>query len=57
MWKLPLTRALQYYHAALRYAGEWTVPVDPTSATDKMQAAQDAITKLTSSVDEEDDLF
>lgn len=57
MWKLPLTRALQYYHAALRYAGEWTVPVDPTSATDKMQAAQEAITKLTSPVDEEDDLF
>lgn len=26
LWELPLSRALQYYHCALRASGAWTVP-------------------------------
>ena len=57
LWELPLTRALQYYHAALRYAGEWTVPIDPTATSEKLEAANRAIAKVTESTTDEDDDF
>ena len=56
LWELPLSRALQYYHAALRYAGEWTVPVDLVGSEEKLDAAQRAIEKATSEhLEDEDD--
>jgi hypothetical protein len=30
LWELPLDRALQYQHCALRAAGVWTVPPGTT---------------------------
>ena len=56
LWRLPLTRALQYHHAALRYAGEWTVPIEVMGSDDKVLAALDAIAALNEDEDEDDDL-
>lgn len=57
LWELPLTRALQYYHAALRYAGEWTVPVDLIGNEEKLEAANRAIEKAVTEDTEESDEF
>lgn len=58
LWELPLTRALQYYHAALRYAGEWTVPVDLVGNAEKLEAANRAIESVTGETEGDiDDLF
>lgn len=56
LWELPLSRALQYYHAALRYAGEWTVPVDLIGSQEKLDAAQRAIDAASAQGEESEEL-
>jgi hypothetical protein len=44
LWKLPLERALQYWHAAVFSAGGWTVPISKAPKIDPiaLKAAVDA---------------
>ena len=57
LWELPLTRALQYHHAALRYAGEWTVPIDLVGDKEKLDAVEAAIAKAKVIDEDLDELF
>ncbi len=34
LWKLPLSRALQYWHAWLYANGIWTIPKQPAATTE-----------------------
>lgn len=47
LWELPLSRALQYYHCALRASGAWTVPASQGAPTLSpiMEAALKAATE------------
>jgi hypothetical protein len=44
LWGLPLSRALLYYHCALRNAGAWTVP--PLDRRQRLREAEAALAKI-----------
>lgn len=50
MWELPLPRALQYYHCALRASLAWTVPPSEP-VMDQLKRLE----ALAAAVDEEDE--
>lgn len=54
LWGLPLSRALHYYHCALRRSGAWTVPVEDAGA--KLAEAERALAAIRdAAVEVEDD--
>jgi len=56
MWHLPLSRALLYYHCALRSSGAWTVPAEDVDAKlAATEAALATIAKLEAEALAEDD--
>ncbi len=52
IWELPLPRALQYYHCALRSALAWTVEPGP-GAVDQLRRLEALVAPMLSGVDEE----
>lgn len=58
VWKLPLVRALEYYHAALWAAGAWTVKRGK-SVSEQVANIEAMVDKLASfeNPDESDDCF
>ena len=54
LWKLPLPRALQYYHCALRASLAWTVAPGP-AATEQLRRLETLAAGLMADDEETDD--